>query len=441
MAHSLPLMRALPDAGGLPGIGHLPAMLSDPLTTLNRLESRLGPVFRTRLLRDAVVLLGPDANARVLQNRDGEFSSAGGWGWFIDPVFPGAVMSMDDPAHRFQRRIMQAAFKKQALVRYLDHMGPEIGRVLGRWLTGDAVPVFPAIKQLTLDLATRVFMGVEPGPESARVDHAFIDAVEAPIALIRSPLPPFKMWRGVKGREYLVRHFRELMPRKRDSDAPDFFSQFCQARDEQGRRFSDQEIIDHMIFLMMAAHDTTTSTLTTLFHALGRHPQWQERLRERSLAMPDDTLAFDDLESLQEIDWCMKEALRLYPPLTSIPRRTTREVEFAGHRLPADTLVGVFPLHTHYMPAWWSEPYRFDPERFAPARAEHRGHAFQWIPFGGGAHRCIGQHFAELQVKAILHQVLRRFRWQVPASYRLPWQAMPISKPRDGLPLRLQRLR
>ena len=119
MAHSLPLMRALPDAGGLPGIGHLPAMLSDPLTTLNRLESRLGPVFRTRLLRDAVVLLGPDANARVLQNRDGEFSSAGGWGWFIDPVFPGAVMSMDDPAHRFQRRIMQAAFKKQALVRYL----------------------------------------------------------------------------------------------------------------------------------------------------------------------------------------------------------------------------------------------------------------------------------------------------------------------------------
>ena len=103
-------------------------------------------------------------------------------------------------------------------------------------------------------------------------------------------------------------------------------------------------------------------------------------------------------------------------------------------------MVVVSPIHTHHMEEWWPDPFRFDPERFAPERAEDERHTHSWVPFGGGPHLCIGLHFAELQVKAIMHQMLRRYRWSVPADYRMPVQQAPISKPLDGLPIQLRSL-
>lgn len=430
-------MRA-PHARGLPLIGYLPQFMSDPLAICRTLERRHGLAFRTHIMIDVTVLLGPEANQFVLQNRDGIFSSHGGWAYFIDGVFPGAIMSMDDPEHRLQRRIMQQAFKQPALLRYLEHMQPAIAERLSHWQSHPRFMAYEHIKQLTLDIATSVFMGEAVGAEAQRINQAFVDTVEASLALIRLPIPPFSMWRGVKGRETLVAYFQRLMASKRASDSPDFFSQFCHARDEDGHQFSDQEVIDHMIFLMMAAHDTTTSTLTSLLYALAMNPQWQARVREESQAL-GETLSFEDLARLPALDLCIKEALRLYPPLTSMPRQATADCEFQGHFIAKGTSVGVFPLHTHFMDDYWSSPFRFDPERFA--RGEHKQHMFQYVPFGGGAHMCLGQHFANVQIKAIMHQLLRGFRWSLPADYELKNQMVPIVKPKDGLPLQWQRMR
>ena len=117
-----------------------------------------------------------------------------------------------------------------------------------------------------------------------------------------------------------------------------------------------------------------------------------------------------------------------------------RAFEFGGARIPSGSLVGIAPVHTHHLPSLWSSPYRFDPERFSPSRAEHKRHRFAWVPFGGGAHLCIGQHFAGLEIKTTLHQMLRRFRWSVPDRYVLPYARVPIGMPRDGLALRIERL-
>jgi cytochrome P450 len=137
----------------------------------------------------------------------------------------------------------------------------------------------------------------------------------------------------------------------------------------------------------------------------------------------------------------MKESLRLYPPLTSIPRKTARDCSFGGYQLPRGTPVGVSPIHTHHMPSIWTDPHALRPRALQhPARAEHKRHPYAFVPFGGGAHLCIGQHFADMEVKAVMHQVLRRWRWSVPAGYRMPYQLVPIAKPRDGLPITLQPL-
>lgn len=440
MSPALTTKSLAPMARGLPFLGYLPQFMNDPLSVCRELEMRHGKAFRTRIMIDVTVLLGPEANQWVLQNREGIFSSNGGWSFFIDSVFPGAVMSMDDPGHRLQRRIMQQAFKQPALVRYLDHMQPVISERLSHWQSNPQLLAYPNIKKLTLDLATSVFVGEAIGPEAERVNQAFVDTVEASLALLRKPIPPFSMWRGLRGRDTLVDYFQRLMPAKRASDSPDFFSQFCHARDEEGNQFSDQEVIDHMIFLMMAAHDTTTSTLTSLLFALAKQPEWQARLREESQALGEH-LSFEEIGRLESLDLCIKESLRMYPPLTSMPRQATVDTEFQGHFIAKGTNVGVFPLHTHFMDEYWTNPFRFDPERFAAHRAEHKRHMFQYVPFGGGAHMCLGQHFANIQIKSIMHQLVRNFSWSVPEHYEARTQMVPIIKPKDGLPLQWMRLR
>lgn len=438
-------LRPIPVDNGWPVLGHALAMHRDILGTLLALEQKHGSVWKTRTGPLTIVnLLGPDALELVLKNREGIFSSKHGWDFFIGRVFPGAIMAMDGDEHRYQRRIMQVAFRKSALQAYLEQMGPAIAHGTDQWLPTQSGPqtrlMFPLIKQLTLDLAASVFMGVSLGKDTSALNHAFIDTVEAALALVRRPIPGFKMWRGVRGRELLVARFRALMPEKRRVHTRDFFSEFCRVESENGETFSDQEIIDHMIFLMMAAHDTTTSTLTTMMYRLAHHPEWQERLRDEAIAVGTSQVAHDDLPKLEQLGWVMREALRMYPPLASMPRMCMRDTQIGEHMITAGTMLGLFPIHVHHMPSLWPDPYRFDPERFSPSRQEDKAHAFAWTPFGGGAHTCIGQHFASIQVKAILYDLLRRYRWTAAPGYVMPYQMVPIAKPRDGLPLRLERL-
>jgi cytochrome P450 len=421
------------------------AMRSDLVGYLNKVEKVHGPVWKNQVGGVSMIsMTGPDALEFVWKNRDGAFSSELGWQPYIGRVFPGAIMAMDGDEHRYQRRIMQVAFRKSALRTYLEQMGPAIDLGLSAWMgsneTTGSRQMFPLLKQLTLDLAASVFMGVELGRRAKELNQAFVATVAASVTVIRIAVPGLKLWRGIRGRDVLVKRFREILPAKRATHTSDFFSEFCHAQSEDGERFTDQEIIDHMIFLMMAAHDTTTSTLTTMMYQLARHPEWQERLRSKALALGKARLEHDDLDQMEELSWVMKEALRLIPPLTSMPRMCIRDTMFQGFKIPAGTLVGVYPMHVHYMPSLWSEPEKFDPERFSPARQEDKRHAYAWAPFGGGAHMCIGQHFATLQVKAIMHQLLLRYRWSIPPGYTMPYQLVPIAKPRDGLRVTLERL-
>ncbi len=438
--------KKVPTQAGSSAILQITTMRNDLVGYLQKLEQTHGPVWRTPMgIGGSIIsMLGPDALEFVLKNRDSAFSNARGWFPFIGRVFPGAIMAMDGDEHRYQRRIMQVAFRKSALRAYLDQMGPAIELGIGAWLKppdrSATRQMYPLLKQLTLDLAASVFMGVELGREAKELNKAFVATVAASLAFFRAPIPGLKMWRGVRGREVLVNRFRALMPEKRATHTDDFFSEFCHAQSEQGERFTDQEIIDHMIFLMMAAHDTTSSSLTTMMYLLALHPEWQERLRAAAQSLSKAQLQHDDLEQLEELTWVMREALRLTPPLTSMPRMCVKDTEFQGYPIPAGTMVGIYPMHVHYMPSLWTNPRSFDPERFSPARQEDKRHAFAWVPFGGGAHVCIGQHFATLQVKAIMHQLLLRYRWSIKPGYTMPYQLVPIAKPRDGLPVTLERI-
>jgi cytochrome P450 len=415
----------------------------DMLTPLSDLHAEHGPVVSQGIGRFRMVnLFGPDANRFVLLDRDRVFSSKIPWTMIMGRIFPGGLLLRDGDEHKHHRRIMFVAFKRPALRQYLERMNPMIEARLADWRSGGGTLLaFPAFKELTLDIAASIFVGVDLGPETRRMNRVFEDLVAASMSRIRLPLPGLEFQRGLQGREFMTSFFSDLLDKKRSGDGPDMFTRLCHAETEEGEGFDDREVIDHMIFLMMAAHDTTTSTLSSMTYELARNPDWQERVREESRALGKDALDFDDVERLEALGWVMRETIRRYPPLPVIPRTATAPFRYGGYEIPAGTMVVIAPIHTHHMEEWWTDPHRFDPERFAPARREDQRHTHAWIPFGGGPHHCLGLRFAELQVKAVIHQLVCAYRWSVPAGYEMPLQQAPISKPRDGLPIRIEPLR
>jgi cytochrome P450 len=407
------------------------------LSRLDHFYRELGPVVLHQAGPLSLLhLYGPDANRFVLLDKDHIFSARRPWMLIMGRIFPNGLLLRDGRDHVHHRKIMHTAFVRPALREYLDRMNPMIDHALSRW--DPELLAFRAYKELTLDMAATIFVGVDLGPETSRMNAVFEDLVAASMSRLRLRIPGLEFYRGLKGREFMVRYLRELIGKKRSGDGRDMFSRLCRAETEEGERFDDQEVIDHMIFLMMAAHDTTTSTLCSLTYELARHPEWQERVRQESLALGKETIDFDDIEKLEALTWVMKETLRRYPPLPVIPRIATQEFAFGGYQIPAGTMVVISPIHTHHLPEWWRAPKVFDPERFSPERAEDQRHTHSFAPFGGGPHHCLGFRFAELQVKAIVHQLVRRYRVRVPDGYRMPVQQAPISKPRDGLPIRLE---
>jgi cytochrome P450 len=300
--------------------------------------------------------------------------------------------------------------------------------------------VYPAMKQLTLDLAATSFLGAEIGPEVDEITRAFVDMVAAAVTPIRSPWPGTQMARGVKGRQRIVAYFSQQIPLRREKGGEDLFSQLCRATHEDGALLSTQDIVDHMSFLMMAAHDTLTSSLTSFIGALAANPEWQTKLRDEVNALKlraDEPTTFDKLEAMPLSEMAFKEAMRMKPPVPSIPRRATRDFSFRGYAIPAGTMTSTNPLFTHHMPEIWPEPDRFDPLRFTD-EAQRARHRFAWVPFGGGAHMCLGLHFAYMQAKCFARHFLQNLSVSLEPGYTPQWQMWPIPKPKDGLRVTLK---
>ena len=427
--------REIPGDKGLPLIGHTLEVLKDIQTFFDRKTQAYGEVFSTRFLGETWIrLTGPDACQFLLQDTGNHFSTKLGWESFVGDLFPRGLMLKDDEDHLYHRRIMQAAFKKEAMVRYQSLMAEIMPRLFSQIPTQSDVEFSEYSRQALLEIGSRVFIGESDPERINQLQKAFRDTVEATMAIVRKPIPGTKYQRGLKGRAFLESYFLNKVAEKRRDASGNLFAQLCQAKDEEGHDFSDQNISDHMIFLLMAAQDTTSSSLTSIMYALTEYPEWQEKLREEF--KPYQTLSYADLAELRLTSWVFKEALRMFTPGAVIPRRSKHEVIYNGYRIPAHTVVSVSPVHNHYLPEYWKDPQTFDPYRFAPGREEDKQHPFLFAPFSGGAHKCIGMHFAEMEVKMVLFYLLKMFRFERDTRVPVKWQKAPVWHPKKGLPIR-----
>lgn len=427
---------------GLPGLGNTVAFLRDARSLLMHSQATYGDVFEVHVLGQPVtVLLSPEATREVYIDRSENFSSEIGWSYTIGPMFHHGLMLRDFDDHHLHRRVMQYAFRRQALAGYMDRVNGLARDHVALAVTGagpGGIDVYSMTKRLTLDIATQVFVGLDLGPRAEVVNDSFVAMMRASVSPLRRDIPGTPFARGLRARRTLQELLTGLvLERRSEREGTDLLSRLAHATTQEGRTLEVDEVVDHMIFLLLAAHDTTTATLTVMLWHLSQHPQWQERLAAEVAALGGQDVTIENYKSLADTELVMKEALRLSPPVPFSPRGVLRDTEVAGVPLRAGSNITLASLGLHRHPDWWTSPDDFDPMRFAPERAEDRAHSHLYVPFGGGAHICLGNHLAELMTKAVMAAVLAEHRVRARPGQRMEMAAVPIPKPKGQLLLQL----
>ncbi|SHU87341.1 cytochrome P450 [Mycobacteroides abscessus] len=392
------------------------ALYMAPGEALGRLQDRhhapaLRMPIRVPLLFRQLILSGdPAFTEAVALNKKEDISAEGGWGVLLSRSgsFTRSILQMEFDEHRHDRLLLQQAMGPLQLSGYMQQVAPKVRAAVRACPVGDAVDQRKLFKRINMTVSIEIFMGITLPPEEvAKVGKAFDDLVG--INFVGQTL----------ARRYLHRFLLSWIPAKRTANTPDLMSQLCQARTVDGDRFSDRQIMQHMLFFLFAAHDTTTITMTNMAYYLGLNPQWQRRARAQAYALPENA-GIADFGKMTELEHIMKETLRFRTPVPGMIRGAIRDTEILGYRVPRGTTILALTWSHHTNPNIWTNPRQFDPDRFSPQRAEDKDHRSKWMPFGGGVHKCIGMHFAKMQIFSVYHTLLREFEWSVDRGHILP---------------------
>lgn len=422
----------MPGYLGLPFLGETLALRrTEELFYWKRFQ-RYGPVFKTRILgRKLAVLVGTEANQFVLQDQDSQVSSEIGWS-FLQHLFGQGVLLQDGRQHQVTRRLLYPAFHTQAVRCYFSMIQKTVNDFFKDWNQRRTVAVLGEFRKLTLTIATRLFLGSQTSQEIEQTSRWFKELVAGRIAFFHIDVPWTVYGRSQQARRRLQAFLKTVIQERQQDKLNEFndvLGLLIFAEDEDGNQLSESEVIDQALLLLFAGHETTAMLLSWLLYELGVHPYWQECLRdELNQIVGNEPLALNHLKQLTQMSYVLKEVERLYPPIYGIPRGLVKEMVYAGYRIPPGWKVIVSPFLTHRMSEIYNQPNKFDPERFAPPREEHKKHPFALVGFGGGPHKCLGYEFAQMEMKVILATLLRNFTWSASPERRVVTPILPASK-------------
>ncbi|XP_032170051.1 cytochrome P450 4F3-like isoform X2 [Mustela erminea] len=218
----------------------------------------------------------------------------------------------------------------------------------------------------------------------------------------------------------------DFLKAKAKTKTLDFIDVLLLAKDEDGKQLSDEDIRAEADTFMFEGHDTTASGLSWVLYNLAKHPEFQERCRQEVQELLRDRepqeIEWDDLAQLPFLTMCIKESLRLHPPVTVIARRSTQDVGLPdGRVIPKGNICVISIFGIHHNPSIWPDPEVYNPFRFDPENIKERS-PLAFIPFSAGPRNCIGQTFAMTEMKVVLALTLLRFRV-------LPGEEEPRRKP------------
>jgi cytochrome P450 len=364
---------------------------------------RYGKVFTLRIASlGTIVYLDDPADIKTVFAGDPAIYHAGEANSMLAGVLgESSVLVIDGDLHRDRRRLMIAAFQRDAVARQTGLMAEIAAANIARWPVGTEFPVTPRMCEITLEVILRTVIGAtDPGRLAAlrEVMPRLLNLGSwATLAIANPDLQRRRPWRYVRRR--IEQADRLVYADPNLAERTDVLAMLVRASDDNDRTMTDSELRDQLMTLLTAGHDTTATALSWALERLIRHPDTLDKAVRAA-----DASAAGDPAGDAYLDAIAKETLRIRPVVFDVGRVLTQPVELAGYRLPTGVMVcpGIGLVHSsaeHY-----HDPDRFDPDRMLGATPGPT----TWLPFGGGNRRCLGATFALAEMRVVLREVLRR---------------------------------
>ena len=392
-----------PVVGSPPVVGHSIQFNYDALALIQKLQESKGDVFQLNILNEDVLLfLTPSATKQIFLDPDDNFSSKHGWEFSIGPTFENGLMLRDFDDHKYHRSLLQNSFRRDALDKYIHIIQPRIDSWIEEVKQKREFYLYKSIKQLMFNVAVELFFDEVDDTKLNHLNQLFINSIKPATTIVRSPYPMTRMKKGLKARVELLEYFQEKSD-KIDLSKETLFADLVKTNNEEAG-LTNFEIAEHMIFLLLAAHDTTTSTLTSSIHFLAGDKSYQNKVKTES-----STLSKTDISDLKNGiigEALFNEAIRKYPPVPFSPRWVVRDAELDGYEIPKNTYIAAGPLVLHNDERYWEDPLAFNPERFEDPTITHEA----YFPFAGGAHTCLGKFFASYLFKNVVYKLVDNFQ-------------------------------
>jgi enediyne biosynthesis protein E7 len=431
---SEPARRQPPEADAQFDVG----ATDDSLERMTELFARLGDIYRVYApgrKSYTYVINHPDDVKRVLVVNHRNYTKGIG----LDRVkilLGNGIMTSEGELWTRQRYMMQPFFHRRVITEFARVIAEANDRFLGRWdelhRRGEPVNVTDEMSELTLDIVLRSILG----RDLQRLSH---ELGGNPFHVVTRE-PARNLQFAYKFRS-LTKLVAGLIRRRRESGEEhfDYLAMLMSARDkETGEPMGERQLIDEIMTLVVAGHETTASGLNWTWYLLSEHPEADAQLAAELRAgpeLPQPSLA--QVEALPYTQQVVNEALRLYPPGWLLSRRAITPDLLGGYQIPAgsDVLLSPYLLHRH--PRFWKEPDAFRPERFAPDHAAERPR-FAYMPFAAGPRHCIGETFALYEMLVHLYKIARRYRLTRVSSEPIALEAQINLRTRKPLHMRLE---
>jgi enediyne biosynthesis protein E7 len=347
------------------------------------------------------------------------------------------IMTSEGEFWRRQRRMMQPSFHRRVLDRFSRLIYDVNEKFADRWAAkaaqGEAINLTDDVSELTLEIVLHSIFSTD------------LERLER-----ETGGNPFELVAKETNRDLkfafrfrsLAKLVSELIERRRgepDEERFDFLEMLIDARDrENDAPMTNKEMIDEVMTLIVAGHETTASALTWTWYLASQHPETVAALEAESDAVSADLpLGLDAAESLSYTHKVIQEALRLYPPGWLFTRRTIAADELGGFPIGPRTDVFICPYLLHRHPEFWPDPETFNPERFAGADAGER-HKFAYIPFSVGPRHCIGENLALFEMLGHMRAMTRRFRLTRASNEPIELEAQINLRPRSNLMMKVE---
>ncbi|KAF8765704.1 hypothetical protein HU200_008205 [Digitaria exilis] len=438
-------MKPLPPGSfGLPLVGQTLSLLRALRANagddwLGRWFATYGPVTRLSYFGcPTAILAGAPGNKFI-------FSSAS-----VAPKVPASmammvgrrtIRDMAGDEHRRVRAMMVQFLRPDACKRHVAGVDAEVRRHLGdQWHGKATVAVMPAMKDLTFDVMCTVLfrLGRDSSKSEATRSELATEFQQLVKGITVIPLNlPFTSFskclaasrRGRRAVAGIIHERRIKLETGQSSAADDVVTHMI------AEGLPDAEIIDNVVLLMIAAHDTTAALLTFLIRHLDANREAYDKVvhEQEEIARckePDEPLSWEDLSKMRYTWAAALETLRLVPPVFSVLRKTTADIEFGGYHIPKGWQLIQTMSTTQMDAAIFPEPGRFVPERFEDTSAMP---PFCFIPFGGGPHVCPGNEFARVETLVAVHYIVTRFKWKLASGCDGSYVGFPLPYPSQGL--------